>query len=154
MIWPRLQTQWEGDKQSSLSVKIWSNSVLTYHSVSRNTRFKLLQFFVLNRAHLTPQKINKIFPPAQATFPRCHSPTADIQHRIWSCPSLHVYWTAVRTHLGQTMGLSLPAEWGTCALGLSPLPPTPYCRGMEQISHRLGNGWRQCPEIGRIEGST
>ena len=112
-----LREKWEDELTRSLHDKEWEKVLARPHKISRGARLKLVQFFILHRAYLTPQKINSYYPGSNAACPRCALPDADFQHMIWGCPALHVYWTSITTLLATLTGYTDLHSWGAITLG-------------------------------------
>ncbi|KAJ1177172.1 hypothetical protein NDU88_002434 [Pleurodeles waltl] len=89
-----LRMAWEEDTGISISETHWSlaivnMAIVTYQcNIPRNSRFCLIQFYIVHRAYLTLARVNKYFARQDAACPRCCSVGADLLHMLWSCPSL------------------------------------------------------------------
>ena len=86
--------------------------------IPRNARFRLIQFYILHRAYLTPAKINRFFNRTDAACLRCSHVDAVMLHMMWACPALTQYWVSVFSHLSLCTGRKLPQTWETGLLGI------------------------------------
>ncbi|CAH2315037.1 Hypothetical predicted protein [Pelobates cultripes] len=76
----------------------------------------------LSRWHLTPSKINTIFPNASAQCWRCPHPRGTPSHIWWSCPVMCTYWSKIIKMIHTITNIQLPQSPET-ALFLH-LPPS------------------------------
>ena len=84
----------------------------------RNARFKLIQFYIIHRAYLTPEKINRYFHKADAACPHCNRPDVDLLHMFWYCPRIRQYWLEIMTKLSHSTERQIAHAWEACILGL------------------------------------
>lgn len=84
----KLRMYWETDRGRPGSEKEWSIILASSTLISRNAKFKLIHTYIIHRAYLSPDKINKYFNIATSTCPRCHQIDANLLHMLWSCPPL------------------------------------------------------------------
>ena len=90
-----LRTKWDTDLACQLSDGEWEMALLGPTHIPRNSRFKLMQYYILHWAYLTPCKSNKYFNRTYAACPHCRQPDIGFTHMLWSCPSIQPYWAGV-----------------------------------------------------------
>lgn len=86
--------------------------------IPRNAKFKLIHTYIIQRASLSPDKINKYFNTDTSACPRCHQTDADLLHVLWSCPSLQTYWREVTNALMKSTKTQIAFTCEVCILGL------------------------------------
>lgn len=106
-----LRQHWEADRGHPFNEKEWNEVLSSPTYIPRNARFRLIQHYILQRAHLTPAKINRFFHRADATCPRCQVLDDDLLHMLLACPSLHTYWHSVCAALTTGTGHTLAHTW-------------------------------------------
>ena len=112
----RLREQWETDLGDPIDQKRWDDVVKRTYKVSRNARFKLISFYTLHRAYLSPDKINKYFHRSDARCPRCSVENANFLHMIWNCPHNTDYWQEVSDTLARITERAIPCTPLSCLL--------------------------------------
>lgn len=90
-----LKQKWEEDLNHPIEDREWEKTLERAGKISRNERFRLISFYTLHRAYLTPRKIYKYFHNEEARCPRCGVLQADYIHMFWHCPRLGEYWQGV-----------------------------------------------------------
>ncbi|KAJ1102045.1 hypothetical protein NDU88_007103 [Pleurodeles waltl] len=115
-----LKATWVTDIGRDINDKEWSFSLQYAKQVSRNTRFKLIQFYLFHQAYLTPHRLNRIYHTTTLHCPRSHAADADLLHVLWSCPSLTQYWNAIGATLAEIMDESIGLSPAFFLLGLHP----------------------------------
>ena len=114
-----IKTQWEEDLGDEISDELW-DSIL--HRASICAKHGLIQCKIVHRIHWTRVKLSQIFPDVDPTCERCHSSPASLAHTLWSCPSLHEYWSKVFDILSDVLELTISPSPFTALFGV--LPPT------------------------------
>ncbi|KAJ1122627.1 hypothetical protein NDU88_001112 [Pleurodeles waltl] len=114
------RTAWDRDASASIADTQWRLALSGHVNVPRNSRFRLIQFYIIHRAYLTPARANRYFARQDAACPRCSYVDADLLHMIWSCGSLHRYWKAVVDCLSECTACPVPFSWQVCVQGLFP----------------------------------
>ena len=112
----KLQEQWEKDLGTPIDPKKWDEVVARANKVTRNARFKLISFYTLHRAYLSPDKINKYFHRDDASCPRCLTVNADFLHMMWTCPHITEYWAEVLNTLTKITERLIPCTPLQCLL--------------------------------------
>ena len=113
-----LRARWETDRGQQYTEKEWTQILESPTKVPRNARFKLIQFYIIHRAYLTPEKINRYFHKTDATCPRCDKLDADLLHMFWYCPRVRQYWLEITTKLSHCTERQVTHTWEMCILGL------------------------------------
>ena len=113
-----LRAKWDTDLTAPLTDREWELALMSPTNVPRNARLKLIQFYTLHRAYLTPGKINKYFTRTDAACPRCGQSDAELVHVLWSCPTIQLYWDQVLSRLSSCTGREIPRT-DTCCLLLT-----------------------------------
>lgn len=114
----KLRERWDADLQRQITDRDWGAILESPAHIPRNARFKLIQYYITQRAYMTPEAINRIFNRADAQCPRCDQVGSDLLHMLWSCPALTLYWETVSTHLARCTDRTLAWTWEVCILGL------------------------------------
>lgn len=81
-------------------------------------RDRLIQFRILHRVYLTPQRLNKIYPGAYPSCWKCGSLEAGFCHMLWSCPKVHSFWVEVTQFITALSTIPIPLTVPVCLLGL------------------------------------
>ncbi|KAJ1083664.1 hypothetical protein NDU88_003819 [Pleurodeles waltl] len=115
-----LRAAWEEDAGSSISEAHWRSALSDHLNIPRNSRFRLIQFYIVHRAYLTPARVYRYFARQDAACPRCSCVDVDLLHMLWSCPPLCCYWKAVVECLSECTTRRVPFTWEVCILGLFP----------------------------------
>ena len=113
-----LRGRWETDRTCPFTDKEWEKIIESPTKIPRNSRFKLIQCYIVQRAYLTPQKINKYYNRQDAICPRCREKDTDLLHMLWHCPKLQEYWSTILTHTAAYTSRHLETSWEGCILGL------------------------------------
>lgn len=113
----KIRLQWEADLGHPITDKQWAKSCAVTHSVSLNSRHKLLHFKFLRRIYATPEKQHQIDPSRPHNCPKCGAPHADFAHLSWVCHKLQKFWIEVYSTIGEMMDLTLTPTRG-CPAGL------------------------------------
>ncbi|KAJ1204271.1 hypothetical protein NDU88_008052 [Pleurodeles waltl] len=86
-----LKKTWEKDLNRDIPEEEWGRVLRNLLKATRNARFKLLNFYVLHQAYLTPARINKNFGKVTECCPRCGLIGAEFSHMFWGCPTLELF---------------------------------------------------------------
>lgn len=100
----------------------WATLLEYLKKVSRSSRFKCIQFSILQRAYLILYKLAQTFPVASSECLNCQLVGDNLLHMLWSCPSLANYWVDASASLSALTGLSYWEVPAGCLLGLHPRP--------------------------------
>ncbi|KAJ1105769.1 hypothetical protein NDU88_003174 [Pleurodeles waltl] len=109
-----------GGREGPFTDKEWVTILETPTYVTSNMRFRLIQNYVIQRAYLTPGKINRYFARTDAACPRSQSIGAELLHMRWSCPTLSHYWSSILACLMHCVDRPLQLTCEVCILGLFP----------------------------------
>lgn len=104
----RLRSQWEEDLGKQIPEGEWDKILERTPKAFRNARFKLINYYVLHRAYLTPARIRQHFGAETAVCPRCREREAHILHMFWNCPVLQAFWEEIRWVVGDLIKKELP----------------------------------------------
>lgn len=104
-----LRTKWGGgDLGRPLEDKDWENILQRATKVSHNARFRLIGFYILHSAYITPDRIHQFFHREDAECPRCRENGANFMHMMWSCPSLENYCQEVTREVARIIEREVP----------------------------------------------
>lgn len=103
----KLREHWTVDRGRPWTEKEWSTILASSTYIPRNAKFRLIHTYIVQRAYLSPDKINKYFNITTSACPRCHQVDADLLHMIWSCTSLQTYWCGVADALTRSTKMQL-----------------------------------------------
>lgn len=78
----------------------------------------LIQFKLVHRAYLTPQRLNQIYPGAYPHCWKCGGGIADFQHMLWSCPKLQSFWGEAVHFITFLLTIPIPMTFSVCLMGL------------------------------------
>ncbi|KAJ1166806.1 hypothetical protein NDU88_007202 [Pleurodeles waltl] len=115
-----LRAAWAEDAGNSISEAHWRLALSGHLNIPRNFRFRLIQFYIVHRAYLTPARVNRYLARQDAACPHCFCVDVDLFHMRWSCPPLCCYWKAVVGCLSECTARRVPFTWEACILGLFP----------------------------------
>lgn len=73
---------------------------------------RLIQFKILHRVYLTPQKFSKIYPDVSLCCYKCVGRDADFSHMLWS------FWEEVMGFIATLTKIPIPLSVPICLLGL------------------------------------
>ncbi|XP_078502484.1 uncharacterized protein LOC144757098 [Lissotriton helveticus] len=118
-----LKDKWETDIGKPIPETTWAQLLRRAWKSSRNARFQLVHFYILHRAYLTPEKIQKYFASDTAACPRCRTIGADLAHMLWSCSALASYWSMVGDTLKEITGRTLQFDIAVALLHWFPHTP-------------------------------
>ncbi|KAJ1161546.1 hypothetical protein NDU88_002030 [Pleurodeles waltl] len=90
-----LRAAWDGDTTTPFTDTQWKSALSGHVNIPRNSRFRLLQFYIIHRAYLTPARINRYFARCDTTCPRCSRNDTGMIQMLRSCPVLSCFWGAV-----------------------------------------------------------
>ena len=82
---PRVREKWAFDLQLELHDGDWDKILNYIPRVSRNARFRFLQFNFMHRTYLTPTRLHRIFPTVSSECPP--APRMRSTFTIWSGPA-------------------------------------------------------------------
>lgn len=114
----KLRDRWAEDRGRQWTDKEWQRLLAGATYIPRNSRFKLIQTYIIHRAYLTPNKTHQYFSVAESVCPRCRHLHADLLHMLWSCPELQTYWHTVAETLTRSTGIEVALTWEVCILSL------------------------------------
>ncbi|KAJ1202399.1 hypothetical protein NDU88_006199 [Pleurodeles waltl] len=111
---------WDRDATTSVTDVQWKSALSGLINIPRNSRFRLIQFYIIHRAYLTPARVNRYFARQDAAYPRCSYMDADMIHMLLSCTSLCCFLRVVVGCLSECTSSAVPFTWEACLLGLFP----------------------------------
>ncbi|KAJ1211136.1 hypothetical protein NDU88_006497 [Pleurodeles waltl] len=91
--------------------------------VPRNARFKLINFYILHRGYLTPERIQRYIQVMDAAYPRCGEVGANVLYMLRSCHCLRPLWEEVMEVLETVLRKEVSCMPGHCLLGWYPHTP-------------------------------
>lgn len=112
-----LKIKWERDLECQINDLDRDRIVAHIPAVSRNARIKLINFYILHRAYLTPGRINKFYATAAEKCPRCGEFGAEMFHMVWSCTSLAGFWEEVIEYINGIILRDILCTPLVCLLG-------------------------------------
>lgn len=122
--------KWESYLGAPLPIETWqviwrraskTSTCVTY----KENQYKLLMFW-----YHTPSLLHSLFPEVPDSCWRCGAGGADLFHVYWDCPPIQVYWSRVKTLLGEVMGVDIPLSPLSYLLNLPP-------KGLSRHASRL-----------------
>ena len=90
--------------------------------MSCNARFKLINYYTLHKAYLTPEKIYRYFHSTDAACQRCGIVDTDFMHMVWSCGTLTCFWEKVVEAQNKALNRDAGGLPEACFLRLFPKP--------------------------------
>lgn len=115
--------KWETDTDYAFDDFEWNDICSSSQSFSYNSRHKLLQFNLIHRVYLTPQRLHKISSNYSEYCPRCKTEIGSLLHMFWTCRCLEQYWRSMLDIVIGIVGVEVPANpWLTLLGDLSVLP--------------------------------
>ena len=103
-----LKASWEEDLGEEIDDDLWDDILHRVHSSSVCAAQGLIQCKILHRTHWTKLRLSKIYPEVDPLCDRCRQSPASLTHMLWSCPSLHNYWSNIFETLSKA--LKVPIE--------------------------------------------
>lgn len=116
----RLRLQWEEDLGTPIPEADWEIIVERTPTVSQNACFKLINYYILNRAYLIAVRIRRYFQSEEAACPRCGEREANILHMFWECPILSAFREEVLKTVETVTDREIPHTPSHCLLGWFP----------------------------------
>lgn len=113
-----LRARWTEERGQPWTDREWEHVLASSTYIPRSSKLKLIQMYIIHRAYLSPDKINKNFNINTSTCPRCQLNDADLLHMLRSCTSLQTYWCAVTETLTKCTKTQTPNTWEICILGI------------------------------------
>ena len=99
----------DGDKWT----KIWTQT----KKISVCNRARLLQFKIVHRIQISPNKRHKMNPQLSPACLKCKISVGTYTHCIWSCPKIQTYWMRVLQDLEKIFGVVLHMDPLSLILG-------------------------------------
>lgn len=114
----KIKSAWESDLQIILSKDIWTKCLKLVHSSSICARHSLIQFKIVHRAHLSKDKLAKIFPTINPLCDRCRNGVASLFHMFWSCSALDHYWKEIFNAFSRIFSVTIQPHPITALFGV------------------------------------
>ena len=86
---------WERDFGVSYSAQSWAKSIRILTASTRSTNLLEMHQKLLLRWYLTPHRLAKMFPNANATCWRQCGERGTLFHIMWECPNIRALWSQV-----------------------------------------------------------
>lgn len=86
---------WNLDLSANLSEQDWERACTKAHTISINSRFRILQYKWLMRIYVTPVQLNKYNNNTPDLCVKCNS-KGTLIHCMWECKHIKAFWTEVK----------------------------------------------------------
>lgn len=83
-----------------------------------SARDRLIQFQILHRIHLTPQRLHRIYPSHPSQCWRSTADSANFLHVFWECPGIKLFWAEVSHCICKVTTVAVPLSIDVCILEL------------------------------------
>lgn len=81
-----LQKGWSRNLKCDIDENVWEYILLDYHWISVCNRFKEMQFNIVHRTYVSPDKYSKINTTVSPQCPKCSNSIGTFFHCLWECP--------------------------------------------------------------------
>lgn len=106
----KIKLAWEKDLSLVLTDTEWDSILKHVNTTSFCAQHCLLQFKVVHRAHMSREKLSRMYPDFSPCCSKCKGDEASLIHMYWSCPSLGKFWSEVFQTLSTVLNLDLAPD--------------------------------------------
>lgn len=106
----KAKTQWEKDLATTWTEEEWVAMKKLNLTCSSNIAITENRQKVLNRWHLTPGSLCKMFPNSDGKCWWCKCENADHLHIWWECDKLQPFWSQIHDYLQQIFQNMIPRQ--------------------------------------------
>jgi len=118
-----LRTKWEQELECTFEDSRCESICEEAPSFSQNSRHKLLQFNIIHRTYLTPQRLHRINESISHLCPPCKTETGNLIHIFWKCHKFRLYWGSILEILKEMIGFEISSSPKLAWLGnISDIP--------------------------------
>ena len=108
---------WQGDLGMDIDGDKWTKIWAQTKKISVCNQFILLQFKIVHRLQISPNKRHKINYQLSPACLKCKISVGTYIHCIWSCPKIQAYWIDVLQDLENIFGVVLHMDPLSLILG-------------------------------------
>lgn len=83
------------DQSESLTTDQWAAILKRSNNVSKCVTYKIIQFKILHRLYITPDKLRKMNSNVSNLCWRSCGKSGTLIHLLWSCPEVKTFWAFV-----------------------------------------------------------
>lgn len=111
---------WEENLELKISEEEWKAACAEAHTMSINTRLRLIQYKWLMRTYVTPAELNKYNKNIPDVCPKCMEAKGTLFHCIWQCMRIKTFWEEVRVITERILSKQVLLDPKLFLLGLYP----------------------------------
>lgn len=109
--------QWERDQGLSLTTDQWGAILKRSNNVSKCVTYKIIQFKILHRLHITPDKLRKMNSNTSNLCWHGCGKSGTLIHLLWSCPEVKTFRAFVEEFICKLFKINTKLSPLVCLLG-------------------------------------
>lgn len=102
-----LIVKWEKELSVTINDNEWEDIWIYARSLSVCNCAKSIQFKILHRMHISPNRRHNFNPTLSPMCLKCKTENGTLTHCLWSCHKLQRYWSNILTEIEKILGLRL-----------------------------------------------
>lgn len=115
-----LQKAWSKNLKCDIDENVWDDIIRLPLNISVCNRFKEMQFNIVHRAYISPNRYSKVNNTVSPQCPKCNDSIGTFFHCLWECPLVADFWNGVCDKLSIIYKQKVTASPLMCLLGVLP----------------------------------